>query len=275
MSLALANENLATMPGYFATVFTNVGIPPSRSFPDPPYKHAVEHNHAPSRSSETPEAGHSHTPISGSPKLAHQLLLGGNAGSSSLKSASLVSLYSASDSEGESDGSNASIADTFTWDESTDRQRLSTFTTPSPNLLNAGSDPVRRGDASSSTTAFDGASTSSGQRTSSTIYGYGDEDIVFTDYYNVDDRLMFMHLYISYQDVLACREPMWEELSHQLSRKVTSLKALGWEGDEKLDDPGGREAIAREKFEELFHRYCSYVTLRLQWLGLILTYQRK
>lgn len=67
---------------------------------------------------------------------------------------------------------------------------------------------------------------------------------------NLSERSLAMHLYYSFQSVLACEEAMWEELKDRILNKKENLKALGWDDDEELE-----ELQSRKKFERLLERY--------------------
>jgi len=59
-----------------------------------------------------------------------------------------------------------------------------------------------------------------------------------------------MHLYRSYQSVLACQEAMWEELKDRIRNRKHELLPFGWDDDEELE-----ELQNRKKFERLVERY--------------------
>jgi len=59
-----------------------------------------------------------------------------------------------------------------------------------------------------------------------------------------------MHLYRSYQLVLACQEEMWEELEDRIRNRKEELEPFGWEDDEELSI-----LDHRKKFELLTDRY--------------------
>ncbi|KAJ7170037.1 hypothetical protein C8R46DRAFT_1090916 [Mycena filopes] len=66
----------------------------------------------------------------------------------------------------------------------------------------------------------------------------------------LNDRSLAMHLYRSYQIVLACQEEMWEELKDRIRNRKDELKPFGWDDDEELE-----ELQSRKKFELLIDRY--------------------
>ncbi|KAF7307089.1 UBIQUITIN-CONJUGAT-2 domain-containing protein [Mycena indigotica] len=66
----------------------------------------------------------------------------------------------------------------------------------------------------------------------------------------LNERSLAMHLYRSYQFVLACQEEMWEELKDRLRNRRNELKPFGWDDDEELE-----ELQSRKKFELLVDRY--------------------
>jgi len=59
-----------------------------------------------------------------------------------------------------------------------------------------------------------------------------------------------MHLYRSYQSVLACKEAMWEELKDRLRNRREELEPYGWDHDEELG-----ELKSRKRFEKLIDRF--------------------
>lgn len=67
---------------------------------------------------------------------------------------------------------------------------------------------------------------------------------------SLSERSLAMHLYRSYQTVLACQEAMWEELKDRLRNRKDELLPYGWEDDEDLE-----ELQNRKKFERLVERY--------------------
>ena len=71
---------------------------------------------------------------------------------------------------------------------------------------------------------------------------------------SLSERSLSMHLYRSYQSVLACEEAMWEELQDRLLNRKDELLPFGWDNDEDLE-----ELESRKKFERLVDRYRSYV----------------
>ncbi|KAJ6519979.1 S-adenosyl-L-methionine-dependent methyltransferase [Mycena sanguinolenta] len=66
----------------------------------------------------------------------------------------------------------------------------------------------------------------------------------------LNERSLAMHLYRSYQVVLACQEEMWEELKDRIRNRKDELKPFGWDDDEELE-----ELQNRTKFELLIDRY--------------------
>ncbi|KAG5728954.1 Menaquinone biosynthesis methyltransferase ubiE [Termitomyces sp. T112] len=72
-----------------------------------------------------------------------------------------------------------------------------------------------------------------------------------------------MHLYRSYQSVLACQEAMWEELKDRIINRKEELTPFGWD-DEELG-----ELKSRKKFERLIERYKSDMQARMSlWCSL-------
>jgi hypothetical protein len=69
---------------------------------------------------------------------------------------------------------------------------------------------------------------------------------------SLSERSLAMHLYRSYQSVLACEEAMWEELKDRILNRKDELLQFGWEDDEDL-----KELESRKKFERLVDRYRS------------------
>lgn len=72
---------------------------------------------------------------------------------------------------------------------------------------------------------------------------------------SMSDASLAMHLYRSYQLVIACQEAMWEELKDRLRNRREELVAFGWDEDEELEDLN-----SRQKFEKLIERYEMYDT---------------
>lgn len=66
----------------------------------------------------------------------------------------------------------------------------------------------------------------------------------------LNDRSLAMHLYRTYQLVLACQEAMWEELKDRIRNKKHELLPFGWDDDEELE-----ELQSRKKFEKLIERF--------------------
>lgn len=66
----------------------------------------------------------------------------------------------------------------------------------------------------------------------------------------LSERTLAMHLYRSFQTVLACQEAMYEQLKYQMRQNPAELAALGWEGDAELE---GLET--RQRFEKLINRF--------------------
>ena len=69
----------------------------------------------------------------------------------------------------------------------------------------------------------------------------------------MSDRSLAMHLYKSYQLVIACREAMWEELRDRIRNRREELVEFGWDDDEEL-----QELNNRQRFEKLIERYEMY-----------------
>ncbi|KAJ3503452.1 hypothetical protein NLJ89_g8425 [Agrocybe chaxingu] len=69
---------------------------------------------------------------------------------------------------------------------------------------------------------------------------------------SLSERSLAMHLYRSFQSVLACQEAMWEELKDRIRNRRRELLPFGWEDDEELE-----ELQSRKKFERLIERYRS------------------
>lgn len=69
---------------------------------------------------------------------------------------------------------------------------------------------------------------------------------------SLSERSLAMHLYRSYQSVLACEEAMWEELKDRILNRKNELLSFGWDDDEELV-----ELESRKKFERLVDRYRS------------------
>jgi hypothetical protein len=67
---------------------------------------------------------------------------------------------------------------------------------------------------------------------------------------SLSERSLAMHLYRSYQTVLACQEAMWEELKDRIRNRKDELVPFGWDDDEDLE-----ELQNRNKFERLVERY--------------------
>lgn len=283
-----SNRASGTVPGYFNTIFDNVHTSPSRSFVQPSYRfppskksstllqpvdQAVRPgissldsvpNTNPSGVSEVPWSLHNRRRSQGYNASEANTLPGTSAGLSS-RSPSLVSLHSLSDHEAGSEGSDESYVDALAWMESPNWRRHSAPVgySEAGRILE---EPRHRNSTSSSLTACNNdndsypGSLDGSTITSWTIYGYGDEDLSFTDYYNVDDRLMFMHLWIAFTYVDACREPMWEELSERLSKKSITVQQLGCskqEGRWLEKNARGKQEFARKKFDQIFDQYCS------------------
>lgn len=69
---------------------------------------------------------------------------------------------------------------------------------------------------------------------------------------SLSERSLAMHLYRSFQVVLASQEAMWEELKDRIRRRKHELLPFGWDDDEELE-----ELQSRKKFEKLIERYRS------------------
>ena len=67
---------------------------------------------------------------------------------------------------------------------------------------------------------------------------------------SLSERSLAMHLYRSYQSVLACEEALWEELKDRILNRRDELLPFGWDDDEDLE-----ELESRKKFERLVDRY--------------------
>ncbi|KAF8167609.1 S-adenosyl-L-methionine-dependent methyltransferase [Crassisporium funariophilum] len=81
---------------------------------------------------------------------------------------------------------------------------------------------------------------------------------------NLTDRSLAMHLYRSYQYVLACQEAMWEELKDRIRNRKHELLPFGWDDDEELE-----ELQSRKKFERLVERYRTDMQARVSmWCSL-------
>ncbi|KAG5647764.1 hypothetical protein DXG03_008487 [Asterophora parasitica] len=73
-----------------------------------------------------------------------------------------------------------------------------------------------------------------------------------------------MHLYRSYQSVLATQEAMWEELKDRIRNRKDELLPFGWDDDDELE-----ELQSRKKFERLVERYRSDMQSRISiWSSL-------
>ncbi|KAF8078906.1 hypothetical protein FPV67DRAFT_1466813 [Lyophyllum atratum] len=80
----------------------------------------------------------------------------------------------------------------------------------------------------------------------------------------LSERSLAMHLYRSYQSVLACQEAMWEELKDRIRNRKDELLPFGWDDDEELE-----ELQSRKKFERLVERYRSDMQARVSlWCSL-------
>ncbi|GLB35880.1 putative O-methyltransferase [Lyophyllum shimeji] len=80
----------------------------------------------------------------------------------------------------------------------------------------------------------------------------------------LSERSLAMHLYRSYQSVLACEEAMWEELKDRIRNRRDELLPFGWDDDEELE-----ELQNRKKFERLVERYRSDMQARVSlWCSL-------
>ncbi|KAF8807852.1 S-adenosyl-L-methionine-dependent methyltransferase [Phlegmacium glaucopus] len=81
---------------------------------------------------------------------------------------------------------------------------------------------------------------------------------------SLSERSLAMHLYRSYQSVLACEEAMWEELKDRIRNRRNELLRFGWDDDEELEEPK-----SRTKFERLVDRYRSDMKARISlWCSL-------
>ncbi|KAG8219521.1 hypothetical protein J3R82DRAFT_471 [Butyriboletus roseoflavus] len=80
----------------------------------------------------------------------------------------------------------------------------------------------------------------------------------------LNETSLAMHLYWSYQSVLACQESMWEELVDRMRNRPDELRELGWESDLELN-----ELESRTKFEVLVERYTQDMQARVSlWCSL-------
>lgn len=75
---------------------------------------------------------------------------------------------------------------------------------------------------------------------------------------SLNERSLAMHLYRSYQAVLACQEAIWEELKDRLRNRPDELKSFGWDDDEDLG-----ELKSRTRFERLIDLYRRLVQVSL------------
>ncbi|PPQ99563.1 hypothetical protein CVT24_005351 [Panaeolus cyanescens] len=81
---------------------------------------------------------------------------------------------------------------------------------------------------------------------------------------SLSERSLAMHLYRSYQSVLACQEAMWDVLKDKIRNRKHELIPFGWDDDEELE-----ELQSRKKFEKLFERYRSDMQARISlWCSL-------
>jgi len=67
---------------------------------------------------------------------------------------------------------------------------------------------------------------------------------------SLNERSLAMHLYRSFQMVLACQEALREELNDRLRNRREELEPYGWEDDEEFEEPQNRK-----KFERILERY--------------------
>lgn len=74
----------------------------------------------------------------------------------------------------------------------------------------------------------------------------------------LDERSLAMHLYRSFQSILANQESMWEELVHWIRERKEALSEFGWEDDDELE-----ELASRKKFERLIDRFKSDMYFRI------------
>ncbi|KAF8899036.1 hypothetical protein BD779DRAFT_1486712 [Infundibulicybe gibba] len=80
----------------------------------------------------------------------------------------------------------------------------------------------------------------------------------------LSERSLAMHLYRSYQSVLACQEAMWEELKDRIRNRKEELVPFGWDDDEELE-----ELQSRKKFERLVERFRTDMQARVAlWCSL-------
>lgn len=81
---------------------------------------------------------------------------------------------------------------------------------------------------------------------------------------SLSERTLAMHLYRSFQTVLACQEVMYEELKFRIRSSPSELAALGWESDAELE---GLET--RQRFQKLVERFRSDMLIRIaMWTSL-------
>ncbi|KAF9015642.1 S-adenosyl-L-methionine-dependent methyltransferase [Cyathus striatus] len=81
---------------------------------------------------------------------------------------------------------------------------------------------------------------------------------------SLTERSLAMHLYRSYQSVLACQEGMWEELKDRIRNRREELVSFGWDDDEELE-----ELQNRKRFETLIERYRKDMQTRISlWCSL-------
>lgn len=80
----------------------------------------------------------------------------------------------------------------------------------------------------------------------------GPEDKIVPEHLlnQLSERSLAMHLFRSFQNVMSTQESMWEELKDWVRNKTSTLKELGWEDDEDLE-----EHSIRRKFEKLLEKY--------------------
>lgn len=94
--------------------------------------------------------------------------------------------------------------------------------------------------------------------------GQNDAVSVSDEIYITPD-ILALHLWRSLQNVLACREAMWEELEDRLVGRSDELIGLGWKpySGDRLDE--NEKRCNRAQFDELFEYYTRDMNIRLAW----------
>ncbi|KIY67197.1 hypothetical protein CYLTODRAFT_376545 [Cylindrobasidium torrendii FP15055 ss-10] len=87
---------------------------------------------------------------------------------------------------------------------------------------------------------------------------------------SLDERSLAMHLFKSYQVVLASREALWEELQERIQSRKHELAPFGWDSHENFDVDGPRDPQReRRKFEMIVDRYAKDMQTRVSlWCSL-------